>query len=78
MISFEQLPEQDLVFEPDGTLRLLVPGEDTGSVVGCGPIRVELPPRGLLTAAQSHGEFNPNASLLAGKPIFGAVILTAP
>lgn len=78
MIRLEQLPELDLVFEPNGTLRLLFPGEDACSVVGCGPVRVELPPRRLLTAAVSHGEFNPNASLLAGKPIFGAVILTAP
>ena len=78
MISFEQLPEQDLVFESDGTLRLLNPGEETCSVVGPAPTRIELPNRGLLASSRSQGKLNVNASLLTGQPIFGAVILTAP
>lgn len=78
MITLDQLPHRDLVFEPDGTLRLPYPGEDITSVLGDRVVRIELPPRQLLVSPDAGGEFNSNASLLAGQPIFGAVILTAP
>lgn len=75
-MTFAQIPDLPLVLGEDRSIRLPLPGEDLTAVVGLDWDEIEVRPRKLLVRRTPGGQLNANATVLAGRPVFGNAILT--
>lgn len=75
-MTFEQLPHMAFVLGEDGQLRTLMAGEDPAHFVSGDWNAIDLTQRVLFVRGTPGGRLNANATLLAGRPVFGDAILS--